>query len=124
MLKLLFAAGLSAATLLPAAASAATLLWTFDNSNNHVVEIEFYSQGRNHVWPGRNEVYLLPAYSNNMTMNLECRQGEQICFGGWPKGNATGSRYWGIGPGGGYTDAGKSCGICGNGNMESIDLIR
>ena len=52
-------AGLLFATIMPSLASAETLFWTIDNDFSRTVSVEFYSQDRNHVWPGNGQVYVI-----------------------------------------------------------------
>lgn len=93
------------------AASADSLVWTVRSEFRYKVQIKFFSQDRNHVWPNANEAYDLNDYGTH-TYNLRCRSGEKICFGAWVTGNA--NRYWG----GGYNNAhacSRCCFTCGGG---------
>lgn len=103
------------------AAGAASLLWNFDNEINSNISIEFYSQDRNHVWPGDGQVYILGPTDGARTYNLECSQGENICYGGWIRGDD--SSYWGSGKNDKESCDG-CCAICGGGDVDPIDLIR
>jgi hypothetical protein len=58
------------------------------------VQIEFYSQARNHAWPGGDDAYDINDYDVH-EYRLNCRTGEKVCYGAWETGNA--SRYWGVG---------------------------
>ncbi|MDB5523134.1 MAG: hypothetical protein JWM58_897 [Rhizobium sp.] len=100
------------------AASAAEVTFVMKNSHPNAVEVELYSQDRNHVWPGGGEIYLLDD-GETKTMALSCQDGEKICYGAWISGDK--STYWGRGPGGteGCEDC---CYTCAGGNTEEIDL--
>lgn len=106
---------------LAAPVSAASLRWTFDNETNTNISIEFYSQDRNHVWPGNGDVYVVKPRDGRVNLTLNCRQNELICYGGWIRGNTR--TYWGSG----HNDSQRCsncCARCGKGNVEAIDLIR
>jgi hypothetical protein len=101
------------------AASAADV--TFEMRNNHpnAVEVELYSQDRNHVWPGGGEIYLLDD-GETKTMPLSCNEGEQICYGAWISGDR--GTYWGVGPDNKETCS-DCCYTCTGGSTELIDLV-
>jgi hypothetical protein len=92
--KLLLALGV--ALLMPVATIASAQEITFQINNEHRsdIQIEFYSQDRNHAWPGGNQAYNLDSGDSN-SYKLACRRGEKICYGAWIKGNA--NTYWGVG---------------------------
>ncbi|MDF0600870.1 hypothetical protein P1J78_09015 [Psychromarinibacter sp. C21-152] len=113
-------AGLLLATLLPAAASAATLLWTIDNDYNRTVSLEFYSQDRGHVWPGNGQVYVIDPNEGNAQFNLSCNYNELICYGAWVRGSSR--TYWGVGPNDSY-NCSNCCARCGLGDVEGIQLL-
>ena len=73
---------------------AETLTWHIRSDYPYVVSLEFYSQSRNHAWPGGGKVYVLDD-SNAHTYNLSCNYGESICFGAWVRGES--DQYWGVG---------------------------
>jgi len=116
-LALLF--GLS--TPLATPASAASLLWTFDNEINQNISIEFYSQDRNHVWPGNDQVYVIGPSDGARTYNLDCQQNELICYGGWVRSNK--STFWGSGRNDSQ-QCDTCCARCGQGSVEPVNLIR
>jgi hypothetical protein len=92
----------AALTGIAGAASAETL--TFQLSNDYgAVDMEFYSQDRNHVWPGNGQVY--PLLEGRQHITLSCQYDENICYGAWVSGDKDGI-YWGVGPG--------QCGSCTN----------
>ena len=100
------------------AASAADVTFVMKNNHPNAVEVELYSQDRNHVWPGNGEIYLLDD-GETKTMALSCQDGEKICYGAWISGDKT--TYWGMGPGG-TAGCDDCCYTCTGGNTEEIDL--
>jgi hypothetical protein len=60
----------------------------------YIVEVEFYSQDRNWIWPGNGQTYNVDDYKTH-SYSLTCRVGEKICYGAWGKGGDT--KYWGVG---------------------------
>lgn len=108
---LVLVAGLCACTLqvtFASHASAEDLLWRFKNDNQYVVSVELYSDQRNHVWPGGDEVYTLDDGSVR-TIHISCLGGERICYGAWVRNTERAS--WGTGRGGkgGCDDCCYSC---------------
>jgi hypothetical protein len=79
------------------------------------VQIEFYSQDRSVAWPGNGMAWDLNDYQRH-TYTLNCRSGEQICFGAWVTGNS--SRYWGVGANNSH-GCQKCCFTCGAGNYPT-----
>ncbi len=81
---------LGVALLLQAATSASAEEITFKINNDYDkdIQIEFYSQERNHAWPGGNNAYNLSAGESN-SYKLACRSGEKICYGAGVKGNSS-----------------------------------
>jgi hypothetical protein len=106
---------------LSAAQSALAAEVTFMMRNNHpnALEVELYSQDRNHVWPGGGEVYVLDD-GETKQMSLSCKQGENICYGAWIKGDQ--ETYWGVGPSNAQSCT-DCCYTCTGGETETIDLI-
>ncbi len=88
------------------------------NSHPNAVEVELYSQDREHVWPGGNEVYYLDD-GETKEIPLSCRSGEKICYGAWVAGDK--GTFWGTGPDNGErcTDC---CYTCTGGETEEINL--
>lgn len=113
-------AGLIGLIVLPAMANAASLLWTIDNDYNRTVSVEFYSQDRNHVWPGNKQVYVVTPNEGNATFNLNCNHNELICYGAWVRGSS--KTYWGVGANDSY-NCSNCCARCGLGNVEPIQLL-
>ena len=91
-------AALSIAMLLVSisAGTAADVTFEMKNSHPNAVEVELYSQDRDHVWPGNNQVYLLDD-GETKQIPLSCDQGEKICYGAWISGDK--ETYWGTGAG-------------------------
>lgn len=85
-----FAAGilLTSTLALPTIAGAQDSAVTFRMKSNHPnkVQVEFYSQNRNHAWPGGSKAYNLSDYEVHI-FKLTCRSGEKICYGAWLSGN-------------------------------------
>jgi hypothetical protein len=61
---LLMAAGVIGAAV-PAAAD--TLVWRFKSEHPNTVSLSFYSQDRNHAWPGGDEVYIIDDWDTTIT---------------------------------------------------------
>jgi hypothetical protein len=78
-------------------ATAEELTFRFRNDHKNIVNVELYSDDRNHVWPGNNEVYTLTD-GRPKDVHIACQRGEKICYGAWVKG--TESASWGTGRGG------------------------
>lgn len=85
-----------------------TLTWKIRSYHRHAVEVQFYSNNRNHVWPGVGRVYALKDYDVH-TYRISCVQGEKVCYGAWVAGDST--SYWGTGRGGkqGCSDCCYTC---------------
>ena len=107
---------LGVALFLPIAslASAQDITFSITNKSDYDIQIEFYSQDRNHAWPGGNQAYNLGS-GDDSDYKLACRSGEKICYGAWVKGRS--STYWGVG-----LDNKQSCSACcqncGDGNLS------
>lgn len=101
------------------AASAGEVTFVMRNSHAYAVELELYSQDRNHVWPGNNQVYFLDD-GETKQVPLSCREGETICYGAWVSGDK--GTYWGVGPDDGETCE-DCCYICTGGETEEIELV-
>ena len=112
------AAMLAAQLALSVPASAADVTFTMRNNHPNAVEVELYSQDRDHVWPGDNQVYILDDGETKI-MPLSCEEGEKICYGAWIQGDQ--QTYWGVGPG--NTEAcDDCCYTCTGGATETINL--
>lgn len=101
------------------AASAGDVTITIRNSHPNAVELELYSQDRNHIWPGNNQVYYLDD-GETKSVPLSCNEGETICYGAWISGDK--GTYWGVGPDNAET-CDDCCYTCEGGETEEIDLV-
>jgi hypothetical protein len=110
---------LSAAVALCAHAFAGSVTFVMNNHHPNAVEVQLYSQDRDHVWPAPDEVYLLDD-GETKTMSLECDEGESICYGAWISGDQ--STYWGVGPNM-TQDCDNCCYTCQGGETEQINLV-
>jgi hypothetical protein len=102
-----------------APALAADVTFVMKNSHPYAVELELYSQDRNHVWPGNNQVFYLDD-GETKEIPLSCREGESICYGAWVSGDQ--GTYWGVGPEN-TEDCSDCCYICEGGETEEIELV-
>jgi hypothetical protein len=110
---------LSLAVLFAPAAHAADITFAIKNSHPNAMRVELYSQDRDYVWPGNDEVYLLDD-GETKTMSLACNEGESICYGAWIQGDQT--TYWGVGPDNSQKCE-NCCYICTGGQTEQINLV-
>jgi hypothetical protein len=110
---------LAGMALAAARADAATLKWRFTSHHEYIVQLEFYSQARNHIWPGNDQAYELRD-SKAHTFTLSCQSGEKICYGAWVKGDT--DEYWGVGPDD-EESCDDCCAVCGSGETQVIDLV-
>ena len=120
MNRLIFAAAMSVAAIAPAAAVAAELQWHVRSEHEYAVSLEFYSQDRNHVWPGNDEVYVIRDYDVH-DYTLTCNNGEKICYGAWVRNDS--SSYWGSGYDG-EQSCDSCCFTCGAGDTPVVVLNR
>jgi len=120
MKRLIFAAAMSVAAIAPAAAVAAELQWHIRSEHDYAVSLEFYSQDRNHVWPGNGEVYVIRDYDVH-DYTLTCNNGEKICYGAWVRNDS--SSYWGSGYDG-EQSCDSCCFTCGAGDTPVVVLNR
>jgi len=107
------------AFVLAAPAFAGDVTFVMNNHHPNAVEVQLYSQSRDHVWPGPDEVYLLDD-GETKTMSLSCQDGESICYGAWISGDQ--SSYWGVGPDGEQT-CDNCCYTCEGDETEQINLV-
>ncbi|WP_087149276.1 hypothetical protein [Pararhizobium antarcticum] len=99
-------------------ATAADVTFQMMNSHPNAVEVELYSQDRNHIWPGNNQVYYLDD-GETKQIPLSCDEGEKICYGAWVSGDK--ATYWGTGPENAET-CDDCCYTCEGGSTEEINL--
>jgi hypothetical protein len=100
-------------------ANAGDVSFIMKNGHPNAVEVELYSQARDHVWPGGDEVYLLDD-GESKEISLSCEEGESICYGAWISGDET--TYWGTGPNNAQK-CDNCCYTCTGGETEEINLI-
>ena len=100
-------------------ASADDVTFVIKNSHPYAIEMELYSQDRDHVWPGNNEVYLLDDGETKQAP-LSCNSGETICYGAWTQGDK--GTYWGVGPDN-KERCEDCCYTCEGGETEEIELV-
>jgi hypothetical protein len=90
---LLVLVGLSPAFLARPAA-AADMTWTMNSGKPYQIDMKFFSRDGDRVWPGNNDVYVLPRHATR-TYTLACRPGATICYGAWPDDGPP--KHWGVG---------------------------
>lgn len=90
-------------------AQADVLPMSIQSHHPNIVSLEFFSQHLDRSWPGNGQVYTLDDSKTHRYV-LECRGGEQICFGAWvrymPK------VYWGVGNNNEH-ECSDCCYVCG-----------
>jgi len=101
------------------AALADDVTFVMRNDHPNAVELELYSQDREHVWPGDNQVYYLDD-GETKEIPLSCEAGESICYGAWIAGDR--SSYWGVGPDNAQK-CDNCCYTCEGGQTEQINLV-
>lgn len=94
--------------------SADSLTWQIRSEHPNAVAVEFYSQNRNHVWPGGGKVYVIKDWDTH-TYRLSCHSGEKICYGAWVRGRK--STYWGVGNNN-RNRCSRCCYTCGGGTTR------
>jgi hypothetical protein len=71
-----------------------SITFQFKSAYKYKLQVAFFAQDRNHVWPGSGNAYNLDD-SKVHEIKLACIGGEKICYGGWVTGNAR--LHWGRG---------------------------
>jgi len=89
------------------------LTWTISNRGSKRISLKFFSQVRNHIWPGSRRHWLIEAY-NDRTYNLSCQLGEKICYGAWADGGS-----WGTGRKG-KKGCERCCRTCGSTGTNTL----
>ncbi len=74
-------------------AAAEGMAFFIKNQHSHAVAVELY--GRQTVWPGNNQVFLLER-AEKKSVPITCEAGETICWAAWVNGDA--GTFWGLGP--------------------------
>ncbi len=108
---------ISAAIAVPAA-HGEEMNFYITNSHPNALEVELYSQDRDHVWPGDGQVYVFND-GEEKTIPISCDAGESICYGAWISGDQ--GTFWGVGPNS-AENCSDCCYVCNGGATESIDL--
>jgi hypothetical protein len=113
-----------ALTLEPSLARAENETWTIRSSYPYKVQLKFYSQDRNHVWPSVSRAYVLDD-SRQHEFSLSCQPGERICYGAWDvTTRGSGNKYWGVGQNDRH-GCQRCCWTCGRkGDPRAINLTR
>ncbi|MBX3583005.1 MAG: hypothetical protein KF810_14030 [Rhizobiaceae bacterium] len=83
-------------------AAADGMAFFIDNRHARDVAVELY--GRQRVWPGNDQVYLIEK-GMKKSVPITCEAGETICWAAWVNGDA--GSYWGVGP-----DSVRRCDDC------------
>ncbi|MGE0845543.1 MAG: hypothetical protein AB7L41_04685 [Flavobacteriaceae bacterium] len=100
------------------AAFADSLTFSIRNRHQYAVELEFYSQDRDHVWPGGGQVYILRDEDVH-EFSLTCRSGERICYGAWVSNDT--DTFWGVGFDN-TESCERCCATCGEGDTPTVNL--
>ena len=111
-------AGLALASLAGATGGASAETYTFKMRNlaSPVIELRFHSTSREASWPAGGRVWNMTT-ADVKNYKLNCRAGEQICYGGSGDGNE-----WGVGRDNTQTCR-SCCYICrAGGSTRVIDL--
>ncbi|MDB5650832.1 MAG: hypothetical protein JWL62_2352 [Hyphomicrobiales bacterium] len=108
--------GMIMAALFASAASADSMTFRLRSFSKYAVDVAFYSQNRQTVWPRPGRVYVLRDY-NVTSYKLSCVSGERICYGGTVKGDA--AHFWGVSSSGKQVCQ-ECCYTCNGGNITPI----
>ena len=106
------------AGLMPSLAGAASLKWHVRSEHDAKISLEFYSQDRDHVWPGDGDVYVIDDFDTH-DYTLTCNKGEKICYGAWVRNHS--DSYWGSGYDG-KEACDTCCFTCGAGDTPTMVL--
>ncbi len=97
---------------------AQSITFKFKAAAKQTVQVAFFAQDRNHVWPGGGNAYNLDD-ARVREIKLSCQPGERICYGGWATGNYKIS--WGRGAEG-KQRCENCCYACSNNTTSVINL--
>lgn len=119
--RALAGAGLAACLFatLDAPAFAEDMSFIMNNGHPYRVQVELYSQDRDHVWPGHGQAYILDD-DQTKEIPISCEAGETICYGAWVDGDS--GTYWGVGPDN-TQNCDDCCYTCEGGLTEDINLV-
>ena len=95
-----------------------TITFQLKSAYKYKVQVAFFAQDRNHIWPGGGNAYNLDD-SKVHEIKLSCFGGEKICYGGWVTGNS--KIYWGRGAEG-KQRCENCCYTCNNNMTPVINL--
>lgn len=110
---------LALACIAPAASSAESMTFKFNNATEYDVDLKFYSRDRNHHWPSIGRAYALTAGSKGKKFKIECEAEERLCFGAWTPRKAV----WGAGRKG-VRSCENCCYVCKDGDMLKAVTLR
>ena len=95
MIRLLTLSGAALAVLLSFAAvpaSAAEFTFQFQNETQRTLALKLFSRGESlRQWPSKTRTYAVKPDSDVQALKIECDEGEQICWGAWTGGQASGT---------------------------------
>ncbi|MBX3572407.1 MAG: hypothetical protein KF694_08650 [Mesorhizobium sp.] len=86
------------------------------NDTGRAMVLELH--GETQVWPGEGQVYLLEPGERKSVL-IDCREGENICYGAWVHGNDRIS--FGVGPDGDRACR-SCCSVCVAKTTTTIDM--
>lgn len=90
------------------------------NETARAMVLELHGRDTQRVWPGDGQVYLLEPGEKKSVL-IDCREGENICYGAWVNGNDRIS--YGVGPDGNRACR-DCCSICVAKTTTTIDMPR
>lgn len=93
-----------------------TLTWHFTSAYPDPIEVVFFAQDDDAVWPADGTSYEIRT-SQEPTMTLACRYGELICYGAWVDRQP--EIVWGVGKDG-TAPCSDCCATCGYGDVRPI----
>jgi hypothetical protein len=102
-----------------AQADGSTVTFNISSTYPNTVELKFFSQIRNQVWPGPGRVYVIDDWDTHKYF-LSCSWGENICYGAWVSGGGDGT-YWGVGQNNNQSCA-NCCLVCDGRVMNDVNL--
>lgn len=85
---------LAAMIMTSSVAYAESMTWYVRSAHHEAISLTFYSDDRDHAWPGGDQVYIL-SDRQRYRYPISCRTGEKICYGAWVRGRP--DTYWGVG---------------------------
>ena len=88
------------------------------NDTGRAMVLELHGRDTARVWPGEGQVYLLEPGERKSEL-IDCREGENICYGAWVYGNDRIS--FGVGPDG-DRQCRSCCSICVAKTTTTIDM--